>query len=460
MDVVSQMKLFVEPHSIAIIGATTKTGAFSFNITEQLINHGFNGEIYPVNPKAGHILGRKAYRSIGEVPAKVDLALIPVWERFAVPGLVKECVEAGIKAIIVVTQGFADGDREGRELQDSIFRIAREGGARVLGPNSLGVANAFIGLNTAFMPCKMDRLPLGLICQSGIFFPGFHTLRTLGKGIDVANGCDVHVADALEYFENDPDTSVILLHIEGVKDGRRFVETARRVSRKKPIIALKTARSEEGARVAQSHTGSLAGREDLFRALARQCGIVEAIDMEEMEDLAKAFLRLPLMRGRRVGIVSMSGGAAVMLVDACARYGLEVGTLSPETLARLQQLSPPWMKATNPMDFWPLNMHSKLGLVETTRSCLRQFAADANIDALVLTLGIAYGQESSQVAQTVSELTRTFAKPICWWSGSSSREEAILDLEKTGVVISPSCERAIRTLRKLSDRWQFLAQCL
>ncbi|OGO02589.1 MAG: hypothetical protein A2Y91_00990 [Chloroflexi bacterium RBG_13_54_8] len=161
-----------------------------------------------------------------------------------------------------------------------------------------------------------------------------------------------------------------------------------------------------------------------------------------------------------MGIVSMSGGAAVMLVDACARYGLDIGTLSPETQARLQQLSPPWMKATNPMDFWPLNMHSKLGLVETTRVCLRQFAADANIDALVLTLGIAYGQESSQVAQTVSELTRTFAKPICWWSGSSSREEAILDLEKTGVVISPSCERAIRTLRKLSDRWQFLAQCL
>ena len=355
-----------------------------------------------------------------------------------------------------MTQGFADGDGEGRELQHAIVRIAREGGARVLGPNSLGVANAFIGLNTAFMPCKMDRLPLGLICQSGIFFPGFHTVRTLGKGIDVANGCDVHAAEALEYYENDPETKVILLHIEGVKDGRRFMETARRVSAKKPIILLKTAKSEKGASVAQSHTGSLAGKEEVFQMLTRQCGIVQASDMEEMEDLAKAFLRLPLMKGRSVGIVSMSGGAAVMLVDACAEYRLEVAALSHETQARLQQLSPAWMKATNPMDFWPLNMHSKLGLVETTQVCLRQFAADANIDGLVLTLGIAYTQESLQVAETISELTRTFDKPICWWSGASSPEEAILELEKTGVVIFPSCERAIRALRKLSDYWQFL----
>ncbi|MCX5998919.1 MAG: CoA-binding protein [Chloroflexi bacterium] len=432
MDVVSQMKLFVEPHSIAIIGATTKTGAFSFNITDQLLTQGFKGQIYPVNPKADLILGRKAYRCIADVPERVDLALIPVWDRSAVPNLVQECVDAGVKAIIVVTQGFADGDREGGELQDRIMAIAREGGARVLGPNSLGVANAFIGLNTAFMPLKMEKLPLGLICQSGIFFPGFHTVSTLGKGIDVANGGDVQIAEALEYYEDDPETRVILLHVEGLRDGRRFLETARRVSGKKPIIALKTARSEAGARAAQSHTGSLAGSDAVFQALARQCGIVQASDIEEMEEQAKAFLRLPPMKGRRVGIVSMSGGVAVMLVDACAQYGMEVAILSPQTQARLQQLTPPWTKAANPMDFWPLKMHSRLGIVEAAETCLREFASDANIDGMVFVLGLAYGEEALNVPQVVSKVMRTSGKPICWWPGPSIRDETVVEIEKTG----------------------------
>ncbi len=455
MDVATQMKLFMEPRSIAIVGATMKTGVFSFNIAEQLVNHGFKGEIYPVNPKADHILGMRAYPSIGNVPEEVDLAIIPVWERSAVPKLVKECVEAGIKAIIVVTQGFADGDKKGKELQDRILRMAREGGARILGPNTLGVANAFIGLNTAFMPCRMERLPLGLICQSGVFFPGLRTIRTLGKGTDIANGCDIHLVEALAYYENDPETKVILLHIEGVRDGRQFMEIARRVSSKKPIIALKTGRSEKGARAAQSHTGSLAGKEEVFQAALRQCGIVHAGDMEELEDLAKAFLRLPLMRGRRVGIISMSGGAAVMLVDACAQYGLEVAELSPETQARLRELSPTWMKATNPLDYWPLNVHSGLGLAETTQVALKTFAADPNIDGIVLALGTIYLPESLRVAETVSELVETFSKPVCWWAGAASGERSIAELEKAGVTIFPSLERATRALGKLGDYWQF-----
>jgi len=457
MDVVTQMKLFMEPRSIAIVGATTKTGVFSFNIAEQLVKHGFKGKIYPVNPKADHILGIRTYPSISDVSEKVDLALIPVWERSAVPDLVKECVEAGIKAIIVVTQGFADGDKEGKELQDRILRMAREGGARLLGPNSLGVANAFIGLNTSFMPCRMEKLSLGVICQSGIFFQGLRTIMTLGKGIDIANGCDIHLAEALEYYENDPETRVILLHIEGVRDGRRFMEIARRVSSKKPIIALKAGRSEKGARAAQSHTGSLAGKEEVFQAALKQCGIVPASDLEEMEDLAKAFLRLPLMRGRRVGIVSMSGGAAVMLVDACAQYGLEMAELSPDTQARLQQLSPPWMKATNPLDFWPLNVHSRLGLSETAQVALRAFIADPNIDGLILALGIRYWpEEALQMARALFELMKSFSKPICWWAGVSPPEELVAEFEKRGVVVFPSLERAIRALRKLADYWQFL----
>jgi acetyltransferase len=456
MDVTTQMKLFMEPRSIAVVGATRQTGLYSFNIIEKLVSQGYRGKIYPVNPEAGDILGAKAYPRISEVPKTVDLAVIPVWERVTVTKLVKECIDAGIKAIIVVTQGFADGDGEGQKLQDKILRMAREAGARVLGPNSLGVANAFIGLNTSFFPYRMEKVPLGVICQSGLFFLNLRTITTLGKGIDVANGCDIHFAEALEYYENDPETKVILLHIEGLSDGRRFMETARRVSRKKPIVALKTARNDSGIRVAQSHTGTLSGKDEVFRAALKQCGILQASDIEEMEDLAKAFLRLPLMRGRRVGIISISGGAGVMLADACGDYGLEIAELSPETEAKLQQLSPPWLKTRNPLDLWPVSAHSRLGLSETAITGLRLFLDDPKVDGLVVAFGTVYMQEALRVAQAILELTETHGKPVCWWTASGFQAAEEAELEKRGLAVFPSGQRVIRTLRKLSDYWQFL----
>ena len=456
MDVVTQMKLFMEPRSIAVVGATRQSGSGSFNIVERLAGHGYKGRVYPVNPQADYIAGIRAYQHVSDVPEKVDLAVIPVWERSAVPDLVKQCTDAGIKAIIVVTQGFADGDSEGQELQDRILKTAREAGARLLGPNSLGVANAFTGLNTSFVPHEMEKVPLGIICQSGLFFSHLRTVKTLGKGIDVANGCDVHIADALEYYQADPQTKVILLHTEGMRDGKRFMETARRVSRRKPIIALKTARSAEGARAAASHTGSLAGRDEVFRAALKQCGILLASNVEEMEDLAKAFLRLPLMKGKRVGIISMSGGGGVMLADACHDHGLTVTHLSPETEARLQQLFPPWMSTTNPLDIWPVSAHSGLRLSETTLAALRSFLADPNVDGLVLAFGTVFIQEAMLVAQALPELMEMYGKPVCWWTVTGAEEEREAEIEKMGMAVFYSGERAVRALRKLGDYWQFL----
>ena len=459
LDIVAQMKLFMEPRSIAVVGATRQTGSDAFNIVERLSSHGYEGKIYPVNPKADDILGMRAYPTVSDVPEKVDLAVIPVWERTAVPPLLRQCIDAGIRAIVVVTQGFADGDTEGRELQDTISKMAREGGARVLGPNSLGVANAFIGMNTSFVPHQMERVPLGVICQSGLFFSDLRSVSPLGKGIDVANGCDIHVAEALEYYEDDPQTRVVLLHFEGVRDGRRFMETARKVSRKKPIIALKTARSEKGATAAQSHTGSLSGKDEVLRAALKQCGILPASDLGEMEDLAKAFLRLPLMKGRRVGIASISGGAAVMLVDACADHGLEVADLSPETQAKVRQLCPPWMKTTNPLDLWPLGAHSGLWLSDTVLAGLKPLLADPNVDGVVLAFGTIFIQEALLIAEAITELMETYGKPVSWWTATGSKVELEAELERRGMAIFPSGERAIRALRKLGDYWQFLQTC-
>lgn len=456
LDVIAQMKLFMEPRSIAVVGATRQTGSDSFNIVQRLAAHGYRGRIYPVNPKADDILGITAYPSVSAMPEKVDLAVIPVWERSAVPALVQECVDAGIKAIVVVTQGFADGDAEGKELQDRIVNIASQRGARILGPNSLGVANAFLGLNTSFVPHQMEEVPLGVICQSGLFFSHLHSVNTLGKGIDVANGCDVHVTEALEYYEDDPQTRVILLHIEGIRDGTRFIETARRVSRKKPIIALKVGRSEKGARAARSHTGSLSGIDAVLRAALKQCGVLQASDLEEMEDLAKAFLRLPLMKGNRVSIVSVSGGAGVMLVDACSDYGLEVVELSTQTKAKLERLLPAWMEATNPLDLWPLSAHSGLTLSETALAGLEPAMADPKVDGVVLTFGTVFIDEARRIAEGALELMKTYGKPVCWWTATGAEVQREAELEKRGMAVFHSAERAVRALRKLGDYWRFL----
>lgn len=452
---IADMKRFMEPASIAIVGATRRIGAGSFNIVERLMSHGYAGGIYPINPNTKEILGVPAYPEVADIPVPPDLAVIPVWDRSDVPKLVGECVGAGVKAIIVVTQGFADGDAEGKALQEEVLRIAREGGARLLGPNSLGVANSFIGLTTAFIPHKMDKVPVGVVCQSGLFFLSLRTVTALGKAMDIGNGSDIHFSDALHYYERDPDTKVILLHIEGLADGRRFMETALRISPRKPIIALKVARHSEAVRAVESHTGSLSGRDEVTRAALKQCGVLLADDFGEMEDLAKAFLHLPPMTGRRVGIISVSGGAGVMLVDACQDHDLKLADLTVETRAKLRELYPNWMKVANPVDMWPLSAHSGLSLSSTALAGLKALVEDPGVDGVALALASAFFKEALSVADSVPELMRARGKPICWWTVTGSDEEGDAALERRGAVTFQSAGRAINALAKLADHERF-----
>jgi acyl-CoA synthetase (NDP forming) len=455
LDSLVYMKLFVEPASIAIVGATRQTGPGSFNIVERLLSHKYTGTVYPVNPNTSEILGVPAYPRIGDIPSPPDLAVIPVWERADVPQLVRECVEAGVKAIIVITQGFADGDAEGKALQAEVIRIAREGGVRILGPNSLGVANAFVGLTTSFLPHKMERVPVGVVCQSGIFFLNMRTFTALGKAIDIGNGGDIHFVEALRYYECDPETGVILLHIEGLPQGRRFMEAALRISRQKPIVALKVARHSEAARAVQSHTGSLSGRDEIVRVALRQAGVIEVDDIGQMEDLAKAFLRLPPMRGRRVGIISVSGGAGVMVLDACHDHGLTPAELTSQTHRRLRELSPDWMKSGNPVDMWPMSSYSGLSLSATALAGLKALLEDPGVDGVVLALATPFFQEALKVADALPGLMQTYAKPIAWWTFTGSDEERDMTLEKRGIVIFQSAGRATAALARLAEYEEF-----
>ena len=261
MDTVEQMKLFIEPTTVALIGVSGKTDGDNFNILLNMERFGFEGRIYVINPFVSEVHGRKAYPDFKSVPEKIDLAVIANIPPL-VPGLVKDCVEAGIKAIVIVTQGFADADEKGKKLQEEILGIAREGGARIIGPNTAGIVNRSRNFCTLFVPVEKssEQTSISFVMQTGLFTNGISPSTLAWKVFDIGNACDVDFADVLEYLEDDPETKLVCLHIEGLKQGRRLIDVARRVAKKKPILAIKTGRSEKGARAVATHTGSMVGR--------------------------------------------------------------------------------------------------------------------------------------------------------------------------------------------------------
>jgi len=464
MDVVAQLKPFFEPKSVAVVGANPNSGELAFNLVENLAQNGYRGRVYPVNPNYSEILGQKCYRNLGEIGGKVDLAVI-LTSRNVVPDIVKQCGEKGIKAAIVVGQGFAEAeDAEGRRLQQRVVEAARKGGVRVLGPNTFGSANAFINFSTAFQKqTDMRKVPVGAISQSGLFFGTMGRMRLIGKGIDVGNACDVDIPDALEYFEHDPQVKVIVLHIEGINDGKRFKEIAQRVARVKPILAMKTGRSKQAAHAAISHTASLIGDDAVWDAVFKQCGIIRARSLDELGDLVKAFLYLPLMRGRGIAIATGSGGIGIMGLDACTEHNLEVVGLSPETKRRLKAMSPPWHRIGNPLDTWPIAMLAPRPLAETFQALVTEVLRDPKVNGLLFFGGAWFEHLTPPITRVISELADAFpTQPLAFtfcegWLYDIRAEDLSEKLEQMGKgAIFSNPDDAIRALAALADRYEFL----
>ncbi|HEX77706.1 MAG TPA: hypothetical protein G4O03_04760 [Dehalococcoidia bacterium] len=453
------MKRFLEPKSVAIVGASRDTGPGSFNVLEVLLESGYSGEIYPINPKVTQLLGRRAYPSVKAIPGEVDMAVIATG-RHTVPGLVRECVEKGIKALVVIGQGFADADEEGKALQREIVALARQGGARILGPNTFGVVNSFNHLTTTFVRVVFRKLPVGVLSQSGVFF--LHSppqAPLVGKGIDLGNASDIGFEEALEYFEADPETRVVAIHIEGVPQGKRFLEAARRVATKKPVLILKTGRTEEGRRAVQSHSGALAGRDEVWDGALRQWGLLRVEDMDEMSDLVTAFLHLPPLRGRRVGVCTFTGGAGIIATDACSRHGLKMAQLSEETLEKLARLSPSWLEVGNPFDMWQAMITAPLPLIQVLRTCLSAVAADPGVDALFFIGTLFPPQDAPDPTEVLAEVAAQHPdKPVvCWCYGRRQPEAVSYFEDRGGVALFPSPERAARALAKLAYYWERVA---
>lgn len=338
------------PKGIAVIGASNDPLKLGYEVFKNLKKYG--GRVYPVNVKDETVQGVKAYKSVLDIPDEIDLAVVVVPKRF-VKGTIEDCGKKGVKGAVIITAGFGETGEEGKKEERELVEIAHRYGMRLIGPNCVGVVNTKANMNATFItdPKKGD---VAFISQSGALGAGivYKTIKEgigFSKFISVGNMADIDFAELMDYLADDDDDRAIALYIEGIKDGRRFIEVARRVTKKKPVIALKAGRSESGARAASSHTGSLAGSWKIYEAAFKQSGVLIADTIDDMLSMARAFTQ-PLPRGRRVAIMTNAGGPGVLTADAVDAKGLKLANLEEKTVEELRSFLPPMAAVKNPVD--------------------------------------------------------------------------------------------------------------
>lgn len=394
----------LRPRSIAVIGASRQPNTIGWQILDNLLRYGFQGPVYPVNPKAAAIHSVPAYPSVGAIGAPVDLAVITV-PKDAVIAVARECVAAGVRGLVVISAGFKEVGGAGIERERVLREVIRAAGIRMVGPNCMGVINTEpdVQMNATFAPITPPPGPVAFMSQSGAM--GLSVLdyaHSLGIGfssfVSAGNKADVSGNDCIEYWERDPHTSMILMYLENFGSPRRFVELGRRVTRAKPICVVKSGRTGAGARAAASHTGALAGAELATDAIIAQAGAIRAQTVEELFDLAMAFSNQPLPQGNRVAIVTNAGGPGIIIADACEAAGMEVARLTPATEAELRAQLPEEASVRNPVD-----------MIASARPEGYEFALDCvlrdpNVDAAFAAFVPPLGIQTRHVAEAIVQV--------------------------------------------------------
>jgi acyl-CoA synthetase (NDP forming) len=419
---IDSLKPFFEPRSVAIIGTSRTPGKGGYNIIENLLRLKFEGGIYPINPRAKEILGLKVYSSLAETPEVPELVLI-VLPPDRVLASFRTCIGRSIKAVIIESAGFGEMDAPGAVMQEQISQMARRHGVRVMGPNSVGTINPYhnfdasLGrLDVTFLPDDdMKPGPVGLIGQTGLFTGVYLPLINAEFGTSkiacLGNKCDVDESDMLAYLGADPATRFIGMYLESIKDGHRFLEISRSIIPEKPIVVIKSAITENGAGVSVSHTGSIAGEDRVYDAAFRQAGISRVGSFEQLWDVIRAFVHLPLPVGNRVGIINLSGSGCVTSVDACARNGLEIARLSLATRDAIRTVYPDWWQVRSPVDVWTAIEAS--GFESTFTTVTRALLADNGVDAVIVITGAIDWMPGKEVATLLADLKNQYpGKPL------------------------------------------------
>jgi acyl-CoA synthetase (NDP forming) len=363
-----------------VIGASSEDGKIGNSVMKNLINGGFAGDIHPINPKADEILGRKAYPSIKDVPGEVDVAVFAIPAKF-VSGALDECGAKGVPVAVLIPSGFAETGNV--ELQQEVVEVARRHGIRLLGPNIYGYYYTPSNLCATFCTPYDVRGGVALTSQSGgigMAILGFSRTTKMGVSaiVGLGNKSDVDEDDLLTFFEEDPNTQCVAMHLEDLKDGRAFVAAAQRITKKKPVVVLKAGRTAMGARAASSHTGALAGDDKVYDDILRQAGVVRAPGLQEMLEYARGLPLLPAPQGENVVIITGAGGSGVLLSDACVENGLSLMDIPPDLDEAFRRFIPPFGAAGNPIDITGGEPPS------TYEATIRLGLEDTRIHALIL----------------------------------------------------------------------------
>ena len=455
----SSLTPFFDAKGVAILGASTNPKKLSYGILENLVSYGYKGEVYPVNPNATEILGRKAYASIADVPDPVELAVV-VLPVTVIMETMREIGERGIKAVVIITGGFRELGEEGAAVEQAVKELAQSYGMRVVGPNCVGTIDVRTGLDSTFIKGLPQAGPIAFISQSGAICGGvidliIDTKMGFSHFASLGNEMDVTETDMLEFFEADENVKVIAMYVEGIQDGPRFIEVARRVSQKKPIVFLKAGKNDAGAKAVSSHTGSLAGSYAAYQAALEQAGVVEVETISQLFNVAWALGTQPLPAGKRVAITTNAGGAAALAADSLAFNGFELAQISPDTQARLRTKLNPSAQVSNPVDM--------LGSVspEDYLWSLGNLDADEGVEVLLPILVPQSLVDTLGVAKAWVEIGKKTNKTLLTClMGERSTLESEQYLNMAGVPVYAYPDEAGRVLRGMEQYKQLLGKPL
>lgn len=446
------------PRSVAVIGASEVPGKASERRTRSLIEGGYKGTVYLINPKRSELFGRKAYPSITEIEEEVDLVMIVVAPRFLASS-VADSVKMGAKGIIIITAGLGETGEEGKRIEQEILQEAAKNGAFVIGPNCSGMFSASADMNMLGVP-KIDKGPISVLAQSGNVIDSLtHYAKMRGTGfskiISVGNAIGVKFHEYIDYLKDDPDTKVIMAYLEGIREGDQLVQVVRETSKVKPVIALKVGSSSAGARAAASHTGSLAGDEVIVDAAFRQAGVVRVANVDELFDMAGVFVQCPLPRGNRVAILSEGGGDNSIAADNAERHGMEVPVLKQETQDRMKPFLLEGMPASNPIDYGGTAEENPDMITECVKVCME----DDHVDGIYITgffggfkdiIAPHVAELEEQASRDMAELVKTHQKPLFVHTSFAREPIASLDiLKQAGIPVMESSERTAQCMGAL-----------
>jgi len=458
----NELECFFEPKSVAVVGASRNPLKFGYSLLQNLVDLGFKGKIYPVNPNADQVLGLKAYPRVDSIGGDVELAIIIV-PASKVPDIMRDCVEKHVKGVVICSSGFRETGDVGRKLEEDVVATAKNAGIRVIGPNTTGILNTSNNFTTSFVPLpKLKRGNVAFVAQTGLFaaaaFWWIVSKQPFGisKIVGLGNKCDVDDAEVLEYLAKDEDTQVIAIYMEGVKNGKKLFEVFKKVAKNKPIIILKSGKTAAGIKASLSHTGSLAVKDEIFDAVCKQAGVIRVNgDLEELLDITKAFALQPLPKGNKVAIITVSGAGGVIAADECAKQCLELAPLSNDTLSRISSNMPSWAVANNPIDIEPL--FEAIGPEESIKITLEAALEDANVDSIaVLLVAVPRLIPIFNVKNVVgSTMERRYKqKPISTHliGFKDTVESYTTQLEEENIPVYSSIERCIKALGHL---WKY-----